>query len=95
MDLVFDHLEDACPELFQPRRPRTENYGEYWRRLYINTDLTALVSHGSVKFLNPLRGGPTVYLGRESDWAKAPLPLTCGRRDGRYFATVLESKEGP
>jgi hypothetical protein len=91
---VFDHLEDACPELFQPRRLRTEHYGVYWRRLYMNTDLVASVSHGSVMFLNPLRGGPTVYLGRESDWAKAPLPLACGRRNGRYFATVPEAKEG-
>jgi hypothetical protein len=95
VDLVFDRLEDACPALFQPRRLRTEHYREVWRRLYINTDLVALVSHGSVKFLNPLRGGQTVYLGRESDWAKAPLRLACGRRDGRYFARVLESKEAP
>jgi len=94
VDLVFDHLEDACPELFQPRRLRTEHYGEYWRRLYMNTDLVASVSHGSVMFLNPLRGGPTIYLGRESDWVKAPLPLACGRRNGRYFARVLEAKEG-
>jgi hypothetical protein len=94
VDLVFDHLEDACPELFQPRRLRTEHYGEYWRRLYMNTDLVASVSHGSVMVLNPLRGGPTVHLGRESDWAKAPLPLACGRRNGRYFARVLQANEG-
>jgi hypothetical protein len=95
VDLVFDHLEDACPELFQPRHLRTEQYSGYWRRLYMNTDLVATVSHGSVMFLNPLRGGPTVNLGRESNWAKAPLPLACGRHNGRYFATVLEAKEGP
>jgi len=94
VDLVFDHLEDACPELFQPRRLHTEHDGEYWRRLYMNTDLLASVSHGSVMALNPLRGGPTIYLGHESDWAKAPLPLVCGRRNGRYFATVPGAKEG-
>jgi hypothetical protein len=89
-DIVFDRLEDACPSLFQPRRPRTEHDGGIWRRLYINTDLVALVGHGSVKFQNPLRGGPTVYVGLEADWAKAPVRLACGRRDGRYFARVLD-----
>jgi hypothetical protein len=28
-------------------------------------------------------------LGRESDWLKALLPLACGRRQGHYFARVL------
>jgi hypothetical protein len=92
VDVVFDRLEDACPALFQPRRLRTEHYRELWRRLYVNTDLVVLISHGSVKFLNPVRGGRMVYLGLESDWAKAPLQLACGRRDGRYFANVLKSK---
>ncbi len=89
VDLVLDRLEDACPQLFQPRRLRTEHVRDIWRRLYVNTDLVALVSHGTVKFLNPVRGGPMVELGRESDWAKAPRQLDCGRRDGRFFATVL------
>lgn len=93
VDLVLDRVEDACPELFQPRRLRTEHYREIWRRLYINTDLVVLISHGSVKFFNPVRGGQMIYLGLESDWARAPQPLVCGRRDGRYFANVLKSKE--
>jgi hypothetical protein len=92
VDLVFDRFEDACPALFQPRRMRTEHDAEIWRRLYVNTDLVAMVSHGSVKFLNPLRGGPTVYVGLESDWAKTPPRLACGRRGGRYFARILDSK---
>jgi hypothetical protein len=95
VNLVFDRLEDACPALFQPRRLRTEHTGEVWRRLYVNTDLVALVYHGTVKFLNPVRGGPTTYLGLENDWAKEPLRLSCGRHDGRYFARVLDSKQGP
>jgi len=95
VDRVFDRLEDACPALFQPRRLRTEHYRDLWRRLYINTDLVALVSRGTVKFLNPLRGGPMIYLGRESDWAASPQRLVCGRSDGRYFARVLQSNETP
>jgi hypothetical protein len=85
-NLVLDRLEDACPELFQPRRLATEHDGDAWQRIYVNTDLTAWVSHGWVKFRNPVRGGPPVVIGRESDWAKKPIRIACGRRDGNYFA---------
>jgi hypothetical protein len=94
-DLVLDRLEDACPELFQPRRLLSEPNGDAWQRLYMNTDLTAWVSHGWLKFRNPLDANPTAYVGSESDWEKAQLRVSCGRRDGHYFAQVLESKEGP
>jgi hypothetical protein len=94
-DLALDHLEDACPALFQPRRPRAEYSGGGALRRYLNTDLTAWVSHGWVKFHQPSIGGDTVVLGRESEWIKAPIPLLCGRRYGRFFATLLKSTEGP
>lgn len=87
-DVVFDRIEDACPALFQPRRLRTERFPDFWRRYYVNTDLVVEIGHGTVKFLDPIRGGPVVYLGPESDWANVPLPLACGRRDNRYFAKV-------
>jgi hypothetical protein len=90
-DLALDHLEDACPGLFQPRRPPTDTGGARSRRLYMNTDVVAWVSGGWVKFQEPLRGDDMVVLGRESDWAKASLPLSCGRHNGHYFARVLES----
>lgn len=93
VDLVFDRVEDACPALFQPRRLRTEHYHDIWRRLYVNTDLVLLIVRGSVRMLNPVRGGRLLDLGPEVDWAKAPLRLDCGRRDGRYFANVLKSKD--
>ena len=94
-DLALDHLEDACPTLFQPRRPRTEYGGNDGLRRYGNTDLVAWVSHGSVKFFQPTIGGDIVYLGPESDWTKAPIPVRCGRRSGRYFASLLESMKKP
>jgi hypothetical protein len=94
-DLALDRLEDACPALFQPRRPYTEYSGKDGLRRYLNTDLTAWVSHGSVKFHQPSTGGDIVQLGPENDWAKAPVQLRCGRRDGRYFAELLKSSEGP
>jgi branched-subunit amino acid transport protein len=93
-DLALDHLEDACPALFQPRRPRTEYSGDGGLRRYGGTDLNAWVSHGSVKFLQPSVGGDVVYLGRENNWTKALIQLRCGRHNGRYFASLPES-EGP
>jgi hypothetical protein len=95
VDLVLDRLEDACPNLFQPRRPGTEHGGRAWVRRYMNTDLTAWVSNGEVKFVQPIRGAQLVYVGRESDWANAPLRLACGRRDNLYFAKVLKRDGGP
>jgi hypothetical protein len=92
-DLALDRLEDACPALFQPRRPHTEYSGnDGWRR-YLNTDLTAWVSHGWVKFRQPSLGGDTTYLGRETDWIRAPVQLKCGRRNGRFFADSLKLTE--
>jgi hypothetical protein len=94
-DLVLDRLEDACPELFQPRRPITDPGSAGWVRRYSNTDLMAWVSHGGVKFLQLVGDSRVVSVGRESDWARAPLRLVCGRRNDEYFAKVLPSEEGP
>jgi hypothetical protein len=91
IDLVLDRLEDACPALFQPRRPNTEYMGDGGLRHYLNTDLNAWVSHGWVKFLQPSKGGDIIYLGRDSDWIKAPIQIKCGRRNGGYFANLPES----
>jgi hypothetical protein len=92
VDLVLDRLEDACPKLFQPRRLVTVHDGDIWRRVYASTDITAWVSHGRVKFGDPMRAdNGFMDLGSESDWAKAPLRLDCGSRNGAYFAHVLQS----
>jgi hypothetical protein len=95
IDLALDHLEDACPALFQPRRPYTEFSGDGGLRRYLNTDLTAWVSHGRVRFLQPSIGGDLIYLGPESAWTKAPIQIQCGRHDGRYFAGSPESIKRP
>jgi hypothetical protein len=95
VDLVFTHLEDACPKLFQPRGLTTQHDGDVWRRRYPSTDLTAWVSYGTVKAVNPARGADgMIRLGGETEWSKAPLHLDCGRRNGVYFARVLNHK-GP
>lgn len=93
VNIVFDRLEDACPELFQPRRLVTVNYGDVWRRLYGATDIVAWISHGRVKFSDQIRPHGLIDVGSESDWAKSPLRLDCGKRNGVYFAHVLPDNE--
>jgi hypothetical protein len=94
-DLALDHLEDSCPALFQPRRPRTEYSGDGGLRRYGAIDVNAWVSHGSIKFRQPSVGGDVMYLGRETDWVKSPIPIGCGRRNGRAFASLPESTGKP
>jgi hypothetical protein len=89
-DIILDRLEDACPKLFQPRRMLTEHHGGAWMRYYGNTDVWAWVSQGGVKFYQANSGIFRTSVGRETDWAKAPLRLACGRRNNHYFAKVLD-----
>jgi hypothetical protein len=90
-NVVFDRLEDACPKLFQPRRLVAVHYGEVWQRVYGATDIVAWISYGRVKFTDQTRPHGLIDVGSESDWAKAPLRLDCGRRNGVYFAHVLQA----
>ena len=77
-------------QLFQPRRPPTDDRGTVSRRYYINSDLIAWVSHEQVKFLDPMHDDNVVFLGPESAWLRAPQRLTCGRRNGHYFARLAD-----
>jgi hypothetical protein len=92
VDVVLDRLEDACPALFQPRRPQTEHINQVWLRTYGATDLTAWVGRGDVKFASPIRETGDVYVGREEAWAKGPVALECGRRKGIYFARLPQTR---
>jgi len=91
VDVVLDRLEDACPALFQPRRPQSEHIGQVWQRFYGATDLTAWVSQGEVKFIDPTRNPREILVGREEAWVKGSLPLECGRRHGIYFARLTQA----
>lgn len=95
-DLVFDRMEAACPQLFLPPHPVTEAYGDsqsgyLWMRKYSFTGLTALISDGFLRFVDGTRGGRPDALGSESAWARAPLPLACGRQGEHYYARVVSS----
>jgi len=91
-DRVFDRIEEACPQLFQPRGVLTEHIGTVWQRLYINTDLQARISGDFVRFFDPAHGDDPILLGRKSEWLTIPPRLECERRNGHFFARVIEPK---
>jgi hypothetical protein len=93
-DLVLDRLEDACPQLFQPRRVQTVHVGGRWQRKYMNTDLLAWVGRGQVSFVDLDRADGMIGLGAANDWTQAPLKLVCGRTGDHYFARLLPSNAG-
>jgi hypothetical protein len=91
-NLVLDRLEDACPALFQPRRPATyllgdKAHGYIWARQYSNTDMFAWTDKGWVHYQRLL--SQEGYAGPESAWDKAPLRLSCGRGADGYFLRVI------
>jgi hypothetical protein len=93
VNLVLDRLEDACPKLFQPHHLVTIGVGDTWRRVYGGTDIVASVAHGRVRFSDQIRPHGLIDVGSESDWAKGPIRLECGKRNGVYFANVLQPTE--
>lgn len=95
---ALDHLEEACPELFQPRgmttyilRGKKSQYGYSYVRSYPNTDVVAWVSRKWVRFQRTIGGGHEQYAGPESVWEKEPLRVACRRTGGGdEFLKVLQ-----
>ena len=94
-DRVFERIEEACPQLFQPRGVLTEHTGQAWQRLYMNTDLQVRIYGDFVRFFDPTRGDYPILLGRKSEWLTTPPKLECGRRNGHFFARLVEPKPPP
>ncbi len=93
-DLVLDRLEDACPSLFQPRRPETYFIGSnsddyFWVRRYTNTGVMAWVHHGRVGFEKVIGDNRVQDGGSELAWERSPLQVVCGRRSDGDFLRIL------
>jgi hypothetical protein len=95
-DLALDRLEDACPSLFQPRRPETYFLGSnaadyFWVRRYTNTGVMAWVRRGRVGFEKVIGGNHWHDVGSESAWERSPLQVVCGRGSDDDFLRILPS----
>ena len=94
-DAAFDHLEDACPVLFQPRRPADAVMGDsksgyIFIRKYTGSAVHAWVAHGVVRFQKLAPGGREEDAGSEAFWARTLPRVACGwQRAG--FLRVLRS----
>ena len=85
MDLVFDRIEAACPNIFSPRGAPTERSGPLWQRTYSNSDTGIWSGPLGIHFYNSLIGGDPVPVGRLEDWEREPQPIDCSRRYMRAF----------
>jgi hypothetical protein len=88
-DLAFDHLEEACPALFQPAHSLDEingraSDGYVFSRHYANTGMHAWIARGRIRFQGPV-GGSEGDAGTEQEWDRAPLPVVCGREAGGFL----------
>jgi hypothetical protein len=94
-DLAFDHLEEACPALFQPARPLDKVTGDaakgyVFSRRYADTEILAWIAHGRIRFQHFYRfDGSQLSAGSELEWERAPLPVACGRA-GHGFLRLLQ-----
>jgi hypothetical protein len=89
-DLAFDHLEDACPALFQPRRPADSVLGDgrpgyTFERRYPNTEVVAWIGRGRVRFQHFIGGDQAQDAGLESGWENAQLRVVCQRQEHYIF----------
>ena len=92
-DVAFDHLEDACPALFQPRRPVDVVLGDarsgyVFVRKYTGSAVHAWIAHGVIRFQKLAPGGREEDAGSEKMWAKTPPRVACGWK-GAGFLKVL------
>jgi hypothetical protein len=96
-DLAFDHLEEACPALFRPRRPGDQLRGDrrdghYFARYYPGTGVEVWITHGSVDFEKVL-GGHEENAGTERMWQRDVPSALCGSA-GAGFLRVIGSRQG-
>lgn len=78
---AFDHLEDACPALFQPARPHDVLLGDHRRnyvfiRTYTGSGVQAWISAGAVHF-QKLIGGREEDAGTERLWDTSRPQVRC------------------
>lgn len=90
VDVVFDRVEDACPNLFHPRRPVTEQRSAWFRTYHMGSELQLWIEGGTVKYSHPVAGGDAIEIGTVAQWTRAPLKIDCSRKSAPAFGGVLE-----
>jgi hypothetical protein len=90
VDPIFDRVEDACPNLFYPARPVTQEF-HYWSRTYhLTSEMLLFIDEGRVKYFLWLRGGDPIDIGSVEDWRKGAPPIDCSQRTLPAFVGATE-----
>ncbi len=92
-DVAFDHLEDACPALFQPRRPVDVLIGDarsgyIFLRKYTGSAVHAWIAQGIVRFQKVAPGGREEDAGSERMWVQSPPRVACGWQGAGFIKVV-------
>jgi len=90
IDVVFDRVEDACPNLFHPRRPATEFRTHFVRTYNMGSEMHLWVDSERVKYFRPTRGGDPIDIGSVSEWTERALSFDCTRKSAPAFGGILE-----
>ncbi|AXQ30620.1 hypothetical protein D0B54_18885 [Solimonas sp. K1W22B-7] len=94
-DVVFNRIEDSCPDFFSPRRPVTERKNMGWRRIYVNTDTQLWTYNDLVLALRyPIDSQP-VYLGKMHDWGQKTQSIDCPKRRAPFSERASFSEKTP
>lgn len=89
-DVVLDHVEEACPQLFRQTRGGSWRSGQIWRRSYADLALW-VTDDGWVRFADLIRGGgDRIAIGRAEDWMKAKQKLRCWQERGRAYVELQQ-----
>ena len=90
IDPVFDRVEDTCPNLFQPRRPTTEQLPN-WIRLYnMGTEIQLWISDGRILYFSTLIGGDPIDIGPVEAWRQGAQPIDCSKKSAPAFNGLLK-----
>lgn len=90
VDVVFDRVESACPNLFHPQRPVTEQMPR-WTRLYnMGSEIQLWIDRGRVLYFSPFVGGDPIDIGAMADWLREPQVVDCSRKSAPAFGGLLE-----
>ncbi len=87
---IFDRVEAACPNLFHPPGPVTEEAPQWLRRYSMGTEMQVWIEDGKVRYYNSLRGGDPIEIGAAADWAHGPQPIDCSKRFASAFGGIAD-----
>jgi hypothetical protein len=90
IDAIFDRVETACPNLFHPRGPVTEQL-PFWVRVYnMGTEIQLWIEADTVKYFSPLIGGDPIVIGSVDEWTRGQRTFDCSRKSAPAFGGLLE-----